>query len=80
MKIKHFEHLDNYSFLLTFENGEVKETDLADLIGHHVTLDALNTARIDTEWGCLEFNGGKVDIEPKTLYQFATSDHYKEVA
>ncbi|MDD1627757.1 MAG: DUF2442 domain-containing protein [Methylococcaceae bacterium] len=80
MKIKHFEHLDAYRFLLTFENGVVKETDLLDLIGHHVTLDGLNTARIDTEWGCLEFNGGQVDIEPKTLYQFAITEHYKEVA
>ena len=80
MKIKHFEHLDAYRFLLTFENGEVKKTDLVDLIGHYVPLDALNTARIDTEWGCLEFNGGKVDIEPKTLYQFATASHYQEVA
>ena len=80
MKIKHFEHLDGYRFLLTFENGEVIETDLVDLIGHHVSLDALNTARIDPEWGCLEFNDGRVDIEPKTLYQFATAGHYKEVA
>lgn len=80
MKLKHFEHYDGYHFLLTFENGEVKEADLVDLIGHHVSPDALNTARIDTEWGCLEFNGGKVDIEPKTLYQFATVEQHKEVA
>ena len=80
MKLKHFEHYDAYRFLLKFENGTVKETDLAELIGHHVTLDALNTARIDPEWGCLEFNGGRVDIEPKTLYQYATANHYKEVA
>ena len=80
MKLKHFEHYDGYRFLLTFENGEIKEADLADLIGHHVSPDALNTARIDPEWGCLEFNGGKVDIEPKTLYKFVTVSHYKEVA
>ena len=80
MKLKYFEHLDAYRFLLTFENGEVKEADLLDLIGHYVSLDGLNTARIDTEWGCLEFNGGQVDIEPKTLYQFAITEHYKEVA
>ncbi|MDP3333068.1 MAG: hypothetical protein Q8Q40_01985 [Methylococcaceae bacterium] len=47
MKLKHFEHCNVYRFLLTFENGEVKEADLADLIGHHVSLEALNTARID---------------------------------
>jgi hypothetical protein len=80
MKLKHFEHLYAYRFLLTFENGEPKETDLFALIGHYVSLDALNTARINPEWGCLEFNGGKVDIEPKTLYQFATANHYQEVA
>ncbi len=80
MKLKHFEHYDGYRFLLTFENEEFKEADLIDLIGHHVSVDALNTARIDPEWGCLEFNGGRVDIEPKTLYQFATDNHYKEVA
>jgi len=50
------------------------------LIGHYVALDALNSARIDTEWGCLEFNDGKIDIEPKTLYEFATANHHKEVA
>ncbi len=80
MKLKHFEHYDGYRFLLTFENGEVKEADLADLIGQHVSLDALNTARIDLEWGCLEFNEGRVDIEPKTLYRYVTGSHYKEVA
>ena len=80
MKLKHFEHNDAYRYLLSFENGEVKEADLVDLIGHYVSLDDLNTARIDPEWGCLEFNDGRVDIEPKTLYQFATTDHYKEVA
>jgi hypothetical protein len=80
MKLKHFEHYDGYRFLLTFENGEVKEADLADLIGRHVPLDALNTARIGPEWGCLEFNDGSVDIEPKTLYRFATAGHYEEVA
>jgi hypothetical protein len=71
MKLKHFEHHEAYRFLLTFENGVVKETDLGDLLARHVSLDALNSARIDPEWGCLEFDGGRVDIEPKTLYQFA---------
>lgn len=80
MKLKHFEHLDAYRFVLTFENGLVKEADLQDLIGHHVSVEALNTARIDPEWGCLEFNGGSVDIEPKNLYRFTTGSHFKEVA
>ena len=80
MKLKQFKHYDGYHFIPTFENGEVKEVDLADLIGHHISMEALNTARIDPEWGCLGFDDGKVDIEPKILYQFATADHYKEVA
>ena len=80
MKLKLFKHCNSYRFLLTFENGEVEEVDLIDLIGQHVTLDALNTARIDPEWGCLEFNGGRVDIDPKTLYRFATAEHRQEVA
>jgi Protein of unknown function (DUF2442) len=80
MKLKDFEHCDAYRFLLTFENGEVKEADLFDLIGHHVSLDALNTARIDPEWGCLEFNNGMVDVEPKTLYKFASAAHFERAA
>lgn len=80
MKLKHFEHYEGYCFLLTFENGEIKEVDLVDLIGHYVPVDALNTAHIDPEWGCLEFNDGKVDIEPKTLYRFATDKPYQELA
>ena len=32
MKLKHFEHQDAYRFLLIFENGEAKETNLFDLI------------------------------------------------
>jgi hypothetical protein len=80
MKLKHFEHYEGYRFLLTFDNGEIKEVDLIDLIGSDVSVDELNTARIDPEWGCLEFNEGKVDIEPKTVYRFATDNPYKEVA
>ncbi|MFI3119374.1 MAG: hypothetical protein QX203_05310 [Methylococcaceae bacterium] len=99
MKLKHFEHYEGYCFLLTFENGEVKEADLINLIGHYVPVDALNTAHIDPEWGCLKFpvdalntahidpewgclkfNDGRVDIEPKTLYRFATDKPYQELA
>ena len=80
MKLKYFEHIDGYRFLLTFANGEIKQTDLKELIGQHVSLDDLNTARIDTEWGCLEFKNGMVDIEPKTLYKFACADHCRQAA
>ena len=71
MKLKHFKQLDLYRFVLTFENGEIIEADLQDLIGQHVASELLHTAHIDPEWGCLEFLGGKVDIEPKTLYRYA---------
>ena len=71
MKLKHFKQLDLYRFVLTFENGEIIEADLQDLIGQHVASELLHTAHIDPEWGCLEFLGGKVDIEPKTLYRHA---------
>ena len=71
MKLKHFTRQDAYRFKLIFENGEVKEADLKELIGHYVALEALNKAHQDTKWGCLEFNGGMVDIEPKTLYEYA---------
>ncbi len=70
MKLKNFQQQDGYRFKLFFENGEVKETDLKALIGSHVAFDDLNTARIDEEWGCLEFKNGSVDIEPKTLYRY----------
>ena len=71
MKLTHFQHQEAYRFVLTFENGEVKEADLQELIGQHVAVDSLPTARIDAEWGCLEFLNGRVDIEPKTLYRYA---------
>jgi Protein of unknown function (DUF2442) len=70
MKLKNFEQQDDYKFKLMFENGEAKVADLKNLIGSHVGLVDLNTARIDAEWGCLEFKNGMVDIEPKTLYRF----------
>ncbi len=55
-------------FKLIFNNGEIRETNLEPLIGDYVSLKNIQTARIDPEWGCLEFNAGMVDIEPNTLY------------
>ena len=80
MKLIHFEYLNAYCFELTFENGDKKQADLKDLISQYVTLDELNTARIDREWGCLEFKCGIVDIEPKTLYAFVTTYHNQQAA
>ncbi len=73
MKLQNFTQQDGYRFQLVFEDGEIKETDLKNLIGSHVELTELKTAHIDCEWGCLEFKNGSVDIEPKTLYRYATS-------
>ncbi|MDD5034677.1 MAG: DUF2442 domain-containing protein [Methylococcaceae bacterium] len=73
MKLRQFEHHEAYRFLLIFENGETWEADLQDLIGQHVAVDSLHTARIDAEWGCLEFLNGRVDIEPKTLYRYVST-------
>jgi hypothetical protein len=72
MKLIDCKQKKDYIFLLTFQNGEVKETDMKDLIVKFVTLDDLHTAKVNPEWGCLEFLSGNVDIEPKTLYKYAS--------
>ncbi len=71
MKLTNFIHQEDYRFTLFFKNGQSKEVDLKDLIEKHVSVKELETAQINPEWGCLEFNNGKVDIEPKTLYHYA---------
>jgi uncharacterized membrane protein YcaP (DUF421 family) len=71
MQLEHFKFIDNYIVELDFKNGMHKKVDLELLIKSKVTKEELKTARIDKEWGCLEFKQGMVDIEPKTLYKFA---------
>lgn len=71
MKLKQVSHKENYRFLLKFENGEICLADLKDLIADFVKPQELQSACVNPEWGCLEFNCGKVDIEPKTLYHYA---------
>ncbi|MEI6068969.1 MAG: hypothetical protein WCP96_16640 [Methylococcaceae bacterium] len=39
MKLVEFRHLKNYVFILTFENGETKETDLKKLLEKYERLD-----------------------------------------
>jgi hypothetical protein len=73
MKLVKFIHHQGYWFTLLFENGESKESDLSALIGNYVSPDNLDTARVNSEWGCLEFNNGMVDIDPNTLYCHAVS-------
>jgi len=79
MKLVHFERLGGYLFRLGFANGEYLVSDLEELIGKHVAPEGLSTARLDGGWGCLEFDGGRVDIEPKTLYRYAKSHPAGEV-
>lgn len=73
MKLESFKHKTDYVFTLSFSNQNPIEVDLSPLIKLHVKPSALSTAQIDPEWGCLMFNDGMIDIEPKTLYSFATS-------
>jgi hypothetical protein len=75
MKLVNFKHQHDYLFTLFFENGETKETDLSTLIEQYVSPSNLNTAHLNSDWGCLEFNNGMVDIDPKTLYCHATVKH-----
>jgi len=73
MKLREISHQGDYRFFIKFENGEAKTVDLKDLIAKHVNQNELSSARINQEWGCLEFKDGKVDIEPKTLHNYAKS-------
>jgi hypothetical protein len=66
--------------LLTFETGEVVRANLKMLIGDYVDQSQLASARVDSDWGCLEFNHGQVDIDPKTLYQFVMTQKYQQAA
>jgi hypothetical protein len=71
MRLISFEKFDNYIFKLYFEDGTIKEVNLESLLKDIVSLDELDSANIDKDWGCLEFKNGLVDIEPKTLYKFS---------
>ena len=80
MKLRSFQQVQGYRFRLTFDSGEVMSIDLYTLIGTYVSEDQLKTAHLDSEWWCLEFNDGQVDIEPRTLYRFAHQQIEQEVA
>lgn len=70
MKLKQIKHDHDYQFLLTFANQETAKVDLEKLISKYVNPEEIETARVNQDWGCLEFKNGAVDIEPKTLYKF----------
>ncbi|MBK1706923.1 DUF2442 domain-containing protein [Halochromatium glycolicum] len=74
MKLIRFKHIARFEFSLTFENGKTANVDLEPLVGNHLSAEQLGSAEIDPEWGCLQFAGGSVDIEPKTLYRFAFNE------
>lgn len=74
MKLVDFKHEQNYLFSLTFANGECKVVDLQHLLEKHLDVAELSSARLDKDWGCLEFKDGMVDIEPKTLYRYANKE------
>ena len=71
MKLIKFTHQTDYTFILFFENGTSRECDLKALVEKYVSPQQIKTAQLNTEWGCLEFNNGMTDIEPKTLYHYA---------
>ena len=80
MKLERFQLIQGYRFNLTFDNGQTFDVDLKNLIHRYVSVEDLSTARIDSEWGCLEFHDGKVDIEPKTLYRYVIENCLRHAA
>ncbi len=73
MKLQAVNHKAGYIFDLCFSDASHAEVDLAPLLQQYLEPDDLATASIDPEWGCLTFKDGMIDIEPKTLYKFATT-------
>ena len=70
MRLVNFEIKNKYLFSFEFEDGIHSIVDIEELIASKVKEEELSTARIDKDWGCLEFKGGIVDIEPTTLYNY----------
>nr|VFJ70999.1 MAG: Protein of unknown function (DUF2442) [Candidatus Kentron sp. FW] len=79
MKLQRFQNT-GFQFSLLFADGKTVLADLQPLIGAHVSKEDLASARIDPDWGCLEFCDGAVDIEPATLYRYAASRRDLQVA
>jgi hypothetical protein len=73
MRLINFDIVENSIFNFVFDNGVQKKADIKNLLKDKVSNTELKTARINQEWGCLEFNDGMVDIEPKTLYNYTQS-------
>ena len=78
MKLVDFQNT-GFRFSLVFADGKTILADLQPLIGTHVEKKELASARIDPDWGCLEFRNGRIDIDPATLYRYATNHSDSEV-
>ncbi|VFM96747.1 MAG: Protein of unknown function (DUF2442) [Candidatus Kentron sp. G] len=72
MKLQRFQNT-GFTFSLLFADGKTILADLQPLIGAHISEQDLASARIDPDWGCLEFCNGAVDIDPVTLYRYAAN-------
>jgi hypothetical protein len=72
MRLQGFQNI-GFQFLLVFTNDQAMVVNLSPLIDEHVAEAGLDSAKIDVEWGCLEFCNGAVDIDPTTLYRYASS-------
>ena len=70
MKLTKYKNIDGYKFYFEFANRDSGEVNIENLINKYVKKNELSTARLNEEWGCLEFKKGLVDIEPQTLYNF----------
>ena len=79
MKVISCKHINNYQFSITFASNETLDVDLFELIGKHLKPEEISTMNVNSEWGCLEFKEGNVDIEPLTLYKFAKEQTQKSL-
>lgn len=78
MRLQSFQNT-GFEFSLMFENGEVIAVNLKTLVGEYVSEKNMSSAHLDSEWGCLEFCNGDVDIDPNTLYLYAVNHgNYKQ--
>ena len=61
--------------LQSFQFSLVIAVNLRALINKHIAENDLDSAKMDAEWGCLEFCDGAVDIDPAILYAYAQHHH-----
>lgn len=74
LDVVHFDFINDYKLLLTFENGEKREFDCATLIEQkpfEVFKDKNYFKRVTIEYGTLVWPN-EIDIAPETLYVCST--------